>query len=119
MPAPLARSRDQMAQFVVDVFRPGNGVGDLSAQQLAEPLPQPMHRYFYVSIRQIQLAANLRIRSQGFIAPNENLQRIEEMSLIGSGVFASQYGEHLLDQSDRPLSLKIVGWIGFVDRLTS
>src|SRR6185369_9867088 len=119
MPAPSAQDRDQMSQFAVDIFGPGDGVGDLGAQQFAESLPEPMHRHLYGSFCQIQLMADLRVGSRCFIAPNENFQRSEEWSLVGSGVFASQYGEHLLDQSHCPLSLEVVGWVGFVDRLAS
>jgi hypothetical protein len=59
----VALLEDKMAKLAVDVFRPGDGVGDLGAQQFAETLPEPMHRHFHGSLRQIQLMADLGVRS--------------------------------------------------------
>ena len=57
------QDRDQMAEFAIDIFGPGDSVGDLCAQQFAETLPEPMHRHFHGALRQIQLLAYLHVRS--------------------------------------------------------
>ena len=52
-----------MTKLSVNVFGPGDSVGDLSAQQFAETLPEPMHRHFHGARGQIQLLADLHVRS--------------------------------------------------------
>src|SRR5437879_1661435 len=105
-----------MAKLAVDVFRPDDGLGDFCPQEFAEAPPEPMHRYFYVSFREIQLIANLRARDRGFIAPNENLQFFEEPGFVCRGVFPPQSGEYLLDQDHSPALIVGAFRIGFVDR---
>ena len=59
-----ARDADQITQFVIDVFRPGDRVCDFCTQEFSETLAEPVHRHFHGPFGQVQMSGDLSVRSK-------------------------------------------------------
>src|ERR1043166_6083067 len=108
---------DQISQFAVNVFRPGDRAGDFRPQKFTEALAEPMHRHFHAPFGEVQMCGNLCVRSCALVAPYKTLEVLEPPGFVRLVEFLTQSGQHLLDQRDRPALVKLGVRIGFIRRL--
>lgn len=100
-----------MAEFGVDVFGAGNGLGDLFAEELAVTLAEAVEGDAHGGFGEAELGGEIGVRGVGGAAGQAGEQRVE---VIGAGVFGAEACGDGVEEGEGPGAVegRVGGGIG-------
>ena len=95
-----------MPEFVVDLVGCGDGLCDLGAETVLEPLAESLNGLLDRLLSQIELRRDLAQRERVLVAPDIILEQVEERSATRGRVFGAEAAQGMLDLQQRPALVK-------------
>lgn len=83
----------QVSEFVADLVRRGDGLGNFGPKTLAEPVAEPLNRLSDGFLGRIEPGCQLSRAEPILGSPNIVLEQIEERDAVGDGVRRAKSGQ--------------------------
>jgi hypothetical protein len=97
----LAKDREQIPPFLLNLLGRGHGVGDLLLQEAPVALPKPVNPYFYRPFGQAQTPGNFVVRGVA-AASEEGFKGTENLPIARCRLLVLQAGQNVFEQGERP-----------------
>jgi hypothetical protein len=91
--------REQVAEFVIDVFGAGDGLGDFCAEELAVALAQTVENDAHGGFGDVEFGCEVGVRGVGGATGEAGEELVE---VVGVGVFGTQAGGYGVEECERP-----------------